>query len=316
MTSIISATSHSIADSMRSLYGSQDTATSSEQASGTTVSRQKSSDESVTITLSTEATTKLSQTSATVSDGQVAYYAQFFPTRDGTASTLAAAIVDPGATTISTGLSPDEIAKAARASMDAEYASMTASGKPYDINSEGGVDEDTLMSGLDRSALTAVATNEDGLFTKDEQNIAQSFMIDQEGFAMGLYEGPNDLKSKFIDPFLGNSSARAQADVNFLDKASDYEKGSISWVFSRASAELVYEDEFGKSSLPNDTDQASPFSIVKLILQGMKTMKSNNPSVWTKEDLLAEPWMKGLGGELENLLALQKKKAASTGATS
>lgn len=312
MTSIISATS---ANSVRSLYGSQDTGSASKQPSDTTVTSQKSTTESVTITLSAEATTKLSQTSAASSDGRVAYYAQFFPTRDGTASTLAAAIVDPGATTISTGLSPKEIAKAARASMDAEYASMKESGKPYNINSEGGVDEDTLMSGLDRSALNAVATNEGGLFTKDEQNIAQSFMVDQEGFAMGLYEGPNNLKSKFVDPFLGNNSARAQADVNFLDKASDYEKSSISWAFSRASAELVYEDDFGKSSLPDDTDKTSPFSIVKLLLQGMKNMKSNNPSVWTKEDLLAEPWMKGLGNQLEELLALQKKKATSTSVT-
>lgn len=312
MTSIISATS---ANSVRSLYGSQDTGSASKQPSESTVTSQKNTTESVTITLSAEATTKLSQTSAASSDGRVAYYAQFFPTRDGTASTLAAAIVDPGATTISTGLSPKEIAKAARASMDAEYASMKASGKPYNPDTYGGIDQDTLMSGLDRTALSAVASNQDGLFTKDEQDIAQSFMSRQQGFAIGYYEGPNNLKSKFVDPFLGNDSARWQANVTFLDKASDYEKSTIGWDIDRASAEVFYEDDFGKSSLPDDPEKGSPFSIVKLLFQGMKTMTSNNPAAYTKEDLLKEPWMKGLGNQLEELLALQKKKASSTSVT-
>jgi len=112
-----------------------------------------------------------------ISDSSVSYYAQFFPTRDRSPATaLAAAIVDPGAESISKGKTKEQVATAARASMDAKYKEMQASGKPFDINSNEGKDWYSLMGNLDRRALYSVSSNQGGQFSKDEQDIAQSIM--------------------------------------------------------------------------------------------------------------------------------------------
>lgn len=262
--------------------------------------------------------TTVSIASSAVTAGQTSYYEQFFPTRSGTdASALADAVANPGLQTISTGLTPDEVAAAARASMNAEYAAMNASGTPYNPNSKDGVDQDTLMSGLDRTALAAVAQNQGGLFTKDEQDVAQSLMESQEGLATGNYAGPIDEESKYVDPTGGDDAAKAKAVVSYLDKASSYEQGTISWALGRASAQVGYEWIMeGRGETPEDLDSTN--TLANLLARAMRSSDGNmqnNPNASTEADLLAEPWMQGYASELEEVLASQNKSGSTTSST-
>ncbi|WP_025811900.1 hypothetical protein [Komagataeibacter kakiaceti] len=162
------------ADNYLSLSTVAAAATQADDSSLTNSSEYRDSAASVsdTLTLSAEAAVALTGSTGETTDPQAAYYARFFPTRSGSATIFGENILDPAATTLSTGLSGPEIAKAARASMDAAYSSMAASGQPFDFNN--GVDWNTLMSGLDRTALAAVSSDQDGLFSRDEQDMAQS----------------------------------------------------------------------------------------------------------------------------------------------
>mgnify|MGYP001486525329 CR=1 FL=1 len=287
----------------------------------------ESSASSDTITLSAEATAALASTTATTTDPQVAYYAQFFPTRDGGGTVFAENVIDPAATTLSTGLNATQIAQAARASMDAEYSDMAASGKPFDYDSAGGTDWYTLMSGLDRTALAAVSSNQGGLFSTREQDMAQYIMLQQEGLATGSYSGPLDLESKFIAQPVsgqdysiasGNKPIGQYTNINqstlsyienislYLDKAGSYEKSTVGWAFDRASAQTSYEMAVDAANQPDDPKYISSLSIVgmlgELMKNGQKQHLVNHPSVMNISDLLNEEWAKGHEAKIQSAL--------------
>ena len=272
-----------------------------------------------TITLSAEATATLAGTAVTTkTDSQVSYYAQFLPTRDGGGTVFAENVIDPAAATISTGLSASGIAQAARKSMDAEYSAMTASGQPFNYDGANGTDWYTLMSGLDRTALSAVSSNQDGLFSTKEQGMAQYIMLQQEHFAMGNYAGPTNLEAKFVARTVsgqGYSDDFSQAVISqrtnitqknvswiknlslYLDKASSYEKSTVEWAFDRASAQTAYGIAMGAANQPEDPKYLSSFSIVgmlsELMKNGQKQHLMNHPTVMNISDLLNEEWAKG-----------------------
>jgi hypothetical protein len=200
----------------------------------------------------------------------------------------------------------EQVALDARASMDAQYAAMKASGKPYDKNAEDGKDVFTLMANLDRRSLYAVKSNEGGKFTEDEQQFASSIMSNQLGLAMGLYSGPTSKAGKFVDPFSVNSD-RFKAGVNFLDNVSPEEKKSVEWSVNRASAQIVYQDSMEQEKkVPEKLDSESP--LAKLIFEAMKT-KSKPNRAWTTgnlttaEDLKQQTWFKGFEAELDKVMA-------------
>jgi len=240
------------------------------------------------------------------SDPSVSYYAQFFPTRDGSPATaLAAAIVDPGAESISKGKTKEQVATAARASMDAKYKEMQASGKPFDINSNEGKDWYSLMGNLDRRALYSVSSNQGGQFSKDEQDIAQSIMSQQQGWAMGLPGGPTRLVEGVPDSFNGDNAGRMKAAVKWLDGVSNDEKASISWASSRAAAQTSYEWIMeGEKQTPENLDSDSP--MVKLIKSAMNTMKDSlergftHGTLSSKEDLKRQTWFQGFEDQLDD----------------
>lgn len=205
-------------------------------------------------------------------------------------------------------LSFDEVARQARAGMDAKYAEMEESGEPFGIDSFEGKDWYTLMGDLDRRALYAVRSNEGGQFTQEEQDIAQSIMVQQQGLAMGLYSGPTSKEGQFVDPFGGDHAAQAKAGVRFLDSVSDEEKSSIEWAAARASAQTSYEvimEDEGK--IPDDLDSES--LMVRLIVAAMATMKDDfargftTGRLETAEDLLQQPWFEGFEDQLAQVLA-------------
>lgn len=305
---------------------------------GNNTASRKSATLTDTITLSAEATAALANTSSvSKADPQVSYYAQFFPTRDGGGTVFAENVINPAATTISTSLNATQIAHAARASMDAEYSTMAASGKPYDYSSKDGIDDYTLMSGLDRTALAAVASNQDGLFTKNEQNSAQAIMLQQEHLAIGNYAGPTDLESKFVTkPVSGQGYADdfSQTTVShlsnitneavsweknlslYLDKSSTYEKSTVEWAFDRASVQTAYETAMNASNQPDDPKYISNLSIVgmlsELMKNGQKHHLVNHPSVRSLSDLLSEEWAKDHETEIKNALMKTREELGYT----
>ena len=203
----------------------------------------------VFVTLSIEAqafmaTTTASKAGKTGNGTSAGPYAAYFPTRDGkNATALAKAVSDPGAVSSSAGLSGPAIAKDARARMDAQYEAMKAGGKPFDFDSFEGRDWYSLMGDLDRRSLEAVRSNAGGQFSKQEQDIAQSIMAQQEGLAMGLYNGPISQEATFTDPFRGDEAGRRKANLAFLDAVSAEEKASTEWATRWAAAQPV-DDPF------------------------------------------------------------------------
>lgn len=248
-------------------------------------------------------------------------FARYFPTRDGLPATaLANAVSNPGAASSSAGKSIDQVAKDARASMDAKYAAMEKSGKPFDFNSFEGRDWNSLLGDLDRRSLYAVSSNTEGLFTKQEQDIAQSIMVQQQGLAMGLYHGPTSQAGSFADPFNGDHAAQLKAGIRFLDGVSNEEKSSIPWAASRAMAQTSYEMIAGRDGGPVDNlDSENP--LAKLLKNAMGTMGRSAERGWTHgnintvEDIKRQPWFEGFESQLDDALRQTREMYERGGAT-
>ena len=165
----------------------------------------------------------LSKTAADYS-GSIANNAPFFPVRAGmNADALVLGVTRPGAVSSSAGKTFEEVATDARKRMDQKYAQMNAGDKPYSGSVE---DRNALMGDLDRRSLNAVATNEGGLFSKDEQDTARGLMQQQARLASGHYSGPDDQKKNWKDPFANDPVGRAKAALNFLENMSPEEKNT------------------------------------------------------------------------------------------
>jgi hypothetical protein len=277
------------------------------------------------VTLSAQAKAALSSQANAAAN----YYAQFFPTRDGTSATaLGLAVTNPGAVSSSAGKPLAQVADDARASLDAKYAQFNASGSPFDINSFEGKDWYSLVGDLDRRSLYAISSNQGGRFSDDEQKVAQSVLGQEERLAAGFYAGPTRLASAYVapagltsaslDPLDPNANAtRQKALAKYLDGVSDDEKSSVSWAYSRASAQVSYETiTQGQGQGPNNLESQNP--VAKLIADALKTQKANlhrgttHGTIKNADDLKSQPWFQGFGTALDALLA-QNKPATRSG---
>ncbi len=274
---------------------------SSAKATPSTTQAAFSVEVSVVVTLSVQAQAVVDNRGSAPSSP----YARYFPTRDGKPATaLAQAVTNPGAESSSAGKSSAQVAKGARAAMDAQYQAMQAEGKPFDFNSFEGKDWYSLMGDLDRRSLNAVSSNADGLFSKQEQDIAQSIMSQQQGLATGLYCGPISQEGSFVDPYKDDHAARNKAAVAFLDGVSAEEKTSIPWAVNRASAQASYEWIMADRNEPAE-DLSSDVPLAKLLKSAVDTMK-NDPvrgitrgPILTASDLKQQAWFKGFEDQLE-----------------
>ena len=163
----------------------------------------------------------------------------------------------------------------------------------------------SLMGDLDRRALSSVSSNQGGQFSKEEQDMAQSIMSQQQGWAMGLPSGPTRLVEGIPDPFNDDNAARMKAAVKWLDGVSNDEKATVSWASSRASAQISYEwivDD--QNQTPENLDSDSP--MVKLIKSAMDTMKDSFERGFTsgflnsKDELKKQTWFQGFEDQLDD----------------
>jgi hypothetical protein len=213
-------------------------------------------------------------------------YTAYFPTRDGKgASTLAAAVGNPGGVSSSANKSFAQVATDARTRMDAEYAAMTAAGQPFSADSDEGKDWYTLMGDLDRRSLYAVASNAGNQFSAQEQDIAKSIMRQQQGLAMGLYTGPTSQAASFRDPFAGNSSARLAAARAFLNDASAEEKQSSEWI--RQNTLLSQVAPLASNSL-SDTTTTQPTNLFGYLAQADSAQNDAASTIYSSSAAYAQ----------------------------
>jgi hypothetical protein len=175
---------------------------------------------------------------------------------------------------------------------------------------------------LDRRSLYAISSNQGGQFSDDEQKIAQSVLGQEAKLAAGFYAGPTSLASAYVapggltsasaNPLDPNANAaRQKALVKYLDGVSDDEKSSVSWAYSRASAQASYETVTeGQGQKPDNLDSQNP--VARLIADALKTQKANlqrgttHGFITTADDLKSQPWFEGFGTKLDALLAPNK----------
>ncbi len=160
-----------------------------------------------------------------------------------------------------------QVTEEARAYLDGAY-----DGKSFDFRHATQDDCEHLMSGLDRRSLFAIASNSGGLFSTDEQNVAQEIMALQQSEAMGL-TGPMGPISMTIDPRPGYASG-----IRFMDSVSEEEKQSMDWKVQRASLQWAYEDTFDqkhKGEMMEDFSIDDP--LVKMLVAGFHSMETQAP---------------------------------------
>ena len=118
-----------------------------------------------------------------------------------------------------------------------------------------------MFQKLDRRALYIVKSDKTGLFSKDERDMADSIMGQQQGLAMGLYSGPTSMEKTFVDPFGGNYAKQLEAHIEYLKNVSPDEKVSGEWMRDMMTSEILYiTEKYKKKDKPEEEDP-----IIKLI---------------------------------------------------
>lgn len=198
----------------------------------------------------------------------IASNAPYFPVRSGmNADALVLGASKPGAISSSKDKTFAEVATDARKRMDEKYALMKASGTPFDGSD---ADRNSLMGDLDRRSLNAVATNEGGLFTAQEQASAQALMRQQARLATGYYSGPADQQKHWTDPFAGDPFGRANAALDFMNNMSPEEKATPEWLSQRLSLEAALRPS-QSSGAPTREQKTGHFHNLAEILAGVVT---------------------------------------------
>lgn len=212
-------------------------------------------------------------------------YVKFFPTTSGTpANNLGLGVTDPSAEPFSAGKDMDDVSKDARAELDSRYADFKKAGIKFNENPFEGKDWYELFKNLDRRALFAVRNDKNGLFTKDERDMAQSIMSQQEGLAMGLYSGPTSLEKYFVDPFGGDFTAQLKAHMDYLKKVSGDEKTSGAWVQDMVTTEMLHTYYKNKK---DDKMEKEEDPILKLIKRLIEEERKNNQKADKKDNYSA-----------------------------
>ena len=242
-------------------------------------------------------------------DAKVSYFEQFRPTREGFFSrNLALGIVDPSAQPFSQNRPFDEVAQAARENMDSKYQQMRESGEPYGTDNFEGKETYSLMGDLDRRALYAVASNEGGHFSKEEQQTAKDLMLGQQGMAMGLYNGPTRLDGVYTITQATSNADHMQkyaAGIQYMDQVSTEEKAtSVDWAQQRGRMQYNYERLSRDSGItPQNHNIYHPAA--NFIFGALESYFgfANDADIGSRKDLLNEPWFEGYRDRLGSVMA-------------
>ncbi|MGV8921182.1 MAG: hypothetical protein ACOH2R_25975 [Pseudomonas sp.] len=193
------------------------------------------------------------------------------------ADALINGVGSPGSVSSSQGKSFADVASDARKSLDANYALMKASGTPYDSSSFQ--DNNSLFGNLDRRSLYAIASNQGGLFTKQEQASATYLMNQQQSLATGFYTGPPDQEKNFVDPFGDDLVSRAKAGLNFLENVSTEEKSSSYWLTQHQQLSIALQMATAPQSASTDPKTSSQphMNLAQLMAQWSASSSESDP---------------------------------------
>jgi hypothetical protein len=213
--------------------------------------------------------------------------APYFPVRPGmNADALVLGVAQPGAISSSRDKTFADVAIDARKRMDEKYAQMKDGGKPYDNSIQ---DRNALMGDLDRRSLNAVATNEGGKFTQEEQTAAQDLMRQQANLATGYYDGPQDQKKNWRDPFANDPVGRAKAALNLLDSMSPEEKSTPQWLSQRSTIQSALDQAAAADPVELAKKKQLYFPILAEILQsGTSLFDKKEADAKQSDDLLSK----------------------------
>lgn len=225
-------------------------------------------------------------TVGTASSAQASSSASSTSTSDGTGSNASRVVADSVSISAQAQAAADQlqaenavpapksfaqVATDARSALDQSFARMQANGKPFDPVHATEEDWDQTFGQLDRRSLFAIASNEGGHFSKEEQEIAQSVMARQQGKAMGLY-GPMGSTSMTRDPTPGFADG-----IAFLDTVSDEEKASTNWQVQRASLQWSYESTFDQHHAgEKKEDFSTDDPMVNMLLKTFRSMEHSD----------------------------------------
>ncbi len=189
------------------------------------------------------------------------------------------------------------VAKDARAVIDAGYEKI---GKTNDMHTTE-AEWKTVMGGLDRRSLYAIASNQGGQFSEVEQGAAEYTMNKQLDVAFGF-----DNPANTAHP----TAAMSKAGIKFLDGVSDEEKSSLNWAKQRAATQFTYEVQSKQEGQePENLDSDSP--LVKLIKGGLDRLRQTDDSSQQLEDT---PQYKQAVQLSEQLKAANAPSSPATGA--
>ena len=174
----------------------------------------------------------------------------------------------------------------ARSALDGLYAAAKVKGP---IGEDGKTTID--LSSFDRRSLFAIATNNGGKFTPDEQQVASTELGNRFNAALA----PAAATSKLT----GDFSSLYKAALDFLDGASPEEKATATWSAQRAAVAKGVQ-----ATQQNPT--TAPAGIANDPVAGYLAQSANPPSTATQDILTVAKTMRAT-------LDAQEKAAAAAG---
>ncbi|WP_053220797.1 hypothetical protein [Methylobacterium indicum] len=165
------------------------------------------------------------------------------------------------------------VAKEARATMDNRYAKTGEKASIYTNGSE--VKE--MFKSLDRRSLYSIRSNEGGIFSEIEQDMARIEMLSRFSKDTGFYENISKTDT------LGKIHLYKNA-ISYLDNVSEEEKKSFEWAKSRALFQSDYEATSRDSGEePEKLDSPNP--LVKLLKAAFDSLNDLGDPSKTVEDM-------------------------------
>ena len=162
-----------------------------------------------------------------------------------------------------------------------------------------------IFGGMDRRSLYAVASNQGGQFSPQEQKVAKTLMDNQ------LANVSNVSSSESTSQQIAGYTQQ----VNFLNNASPEEKNSASWTYSMADAQTAARMTDIDSKMPQISGGNSP--LLNMLMGAMYNVRSqasgavNFGTVNNLADITSQPWAKSYASQIEAAFAATNQPGGS-----
>jgi hypothetical protein len=160
-----------------------------------------------------------------------------------------------------------------------------------------------IFGGMDRRSLYAVASNQGGQFSPQEQKVAKTLMDNQLANAGNV--SASDSTAQQI--------AGYTSQVNFLNTASPEEKNSASWTYSMADAQTAARMADIDSRMPQVSGGNAP--LLNVLMGAMYNARSqgavNFGTVNDLTDITSQPWAQSYASQIEAAFAATNQPGGS-----